>query len=82
MTDLTYTQNEFWTHFIPQTDAGIEAFRVMANADKDGQAAVLNSHKNAVLKQLRDAGYTVKKAKPVTKKDMQKIFDELEGLGV
>ena len=76
MTDLTYTQNEFWTRFIPHTDAGIDAFRVIANADKDGECVVLNMHKDAVLKQMRNAGLVVKKAKKPTRTEYNAMLDD------
>ena len=80
MTDLVYTQNEMWTKFIPTSDDGETIWREIEKQSNDGVAAVLNIHAKAVIKQIRDAGYTVKKQKPVTKKEMNKMFDELDEL--
>ena len=62
MHDLSYTQDGMFTQFIPNTPAGESAWRTM---HEKNATAVLNIHAKAVLKQLRDAGYTVAKAKPV-----------------
>jgi hypothetical protein len=75
MTDLEYTNDGMFTRFIPNTPAGENAWREMAK--DDGVAAVLNNHAKAVISQLRKAGYTVAKAKPV-KQSIESILAELE----
>lgn len=63
--DLTYsTPDGIWTRFYPETDAGIDAWKIMADADPDGVVAFLAPQVPGVLKQLRDAGFIVRKAKP------------------
>lgn len=74
--DLTYSQDGMFTRFYPETEAGREAWNTMA--ENDGVAAVLNHHAKSVLRQLRKAGYSVAKAKPVTEADMDAILAELE----
>ena len=76
MTDLTYSQNEMFTKFFPVTVAGEAAWRTMAQADKDGVAAVLNQHAKSVIAQLRRAGYSVAKAK--SNVSLHDILAELE----
>lgn len=79
--DLTYTQCRMFTRFIAQSTAGEDAWREMASK-MNGVASVLNFQAKAVISQLRAAGYKVSKAKPVTKKEMNDIYAELEALGV
>ena len=75
--DLTYTQDKMFTRFMPESSAGENAWREMANK-MNGVAAVFNFEANNVITQLRKAGYKVGKAKPVNISD-----DELlEALGV
>jgi hypothetical protein len=62
--DLTYTQSGMFTRFMPESTAGEDAWREMANA-MNGVAAVLNFEASKVISQLRKAGYKVGKAKPV-----------------
>ena len=80
MTDLTYTTDKMFTSFIANTDDGIEAWKEMAFR-MDGVAKVLNCHAQDTIRQLKEAGYTVSKAKKVTKKEMNDIFAEMEAMG-
>lgn len=61
MSDLSYTTSGLFTRFMPNTPAGEEAWRVMA--EETGNAAVLSIHARNVIAQLRKAGYSVAKAK-------------------
>ena len=79
MTDLTYTQDGMFTRFFPVTDAGVDAWRVMA--EKDGVAAVLSFEAARVIAQLRKAGYSVAKAKK-EKISVAEIDSLLAELGV
>ncbi len=79
MNDLTYTTNGLFTRFIPHTEAGESAWRVMAN---QGQEAILSIHTGAVLAQLRKAGYSVKKAPKAAKVTASEIDNLLAELGV
>jgi hypothetical protein len=66
-TDLTYSCTDgIWTRFYPESDAGHDAFNVMAKADPQGVVAFMPAQVPSVLRQLRAAGLTVHKAKPVS----------------
>lgn len=62
MTDLTYTTDGMFTRLYPETTAGENAWRELAEQN-DGVATVFNFHAQAVIAQLRVAGYKVAKAK-------------------
>jgi hypothetical protein len=67
MTDLTYLNTGLFTRFIPNTPAGEDAWRCMVN--QEGSASVLSIHAANVIGQLRKAGYSVGKGKPVKMSD-------------
>lgn len=77
MSDLSYTTDGLFTRFIPNTPQGEAVWREMAK--DNGCAAVLNIHAAAVLKQLRAAGYSVRKAKaaPVSMNEINDLLNEL-----
>lgn len=62
--DITYFRDGMFTRFLPETQAGEDAWRVMVEEDADGVSAVLTVHERAVMRQLRDAGLVVRKATP------------------
>lgn len=68
--DLEYITTGLFTRFVPNTPIGEDAWRQM-----DG--AVLSIHAKNVIGQLRRAGYSVRKAKPV-KQSMDELLAELE----
>lgn len=77
--DLEYINTGLFTRFMPNTAAGEDAWREIAN---QGHEAILSIHAKNVIFQLRKAGYSVakaKKAKPVT---AQEVNDLLTALGV
>lgn len=74
--DLTYTQDDMFTRFMPETPAGEDAWRVIA-AQCDGVAAVLNHQAASTLAQLRRAGYKVAKAKKPAPVDVNELLAEL-----
>lgn len=79
--DLTYSTENMWTRFYPETDAGADAWRVMADADPDGVVAFLPQQVLSVLSQLRRAGLCVRKAKPrppLSADDLDTMLAELE----
>ena len=77
--DLTYsTPDGIWTRFYPETDAGADAWNVMAKTDPQGVVAFLPPQVPGVLAQLRAAGFIVHKAKPVKPADLDAIFAELD----
>lgn len=61
--DLTYITSGLFTRFMPNTPAGEAAWNVMAKETGRGNAAVLSIHAKNVICQLRNAGYSVTKAK-------------------
>ena len=73
--DLEYFNNGLFTRFLPNTAAGENAWRELAK--EGGAAAVLTSHAKSVIAQLRKAGYSVAKAKPV-KESLDDILKEVE----
>lgn len=78
--DLHYIQGDMFTTFIPNTLAGEEAWRVMA-AQTENTGKVFNHHAKSTIQQLRDAGYTVRKAppaKPLSADDLDAMLLELE----
>lgn len=77
--DLTYSCSDgIWTRFFPETDAGIEAYNVMAASDPAGVVAFMSPQVPGVLRQLRKAGYVVHRAKPMKPGDLDAILsDEL-----
>lgn len=80
--DITYSAPDgIWTRFYPETDAGADAWRTMADAMPDGVVAFLPAQVPGVLKQLRAAGFTVHKAKPhkpLSDADLDAMLSELE----
>lgn len=77
MSDLTYTQNELFARFYPETEAGAYVWRKMAKTLEMDCVTVPNNHLESIIRQIREAGYTVEKAKSVTKADFDKIMKEL-----
>lgn len=63
--DLTYRSSQsegvLFTTFLPNTPAGIEAWKVMNETGGAEGGKVLASHAEATIRQLRAAGYTVAK---------------------
>ena len=79
ITDFTYTTNGLFTSFIPHTPEAENAWRVMAQ-NNNGNATFFTVHLPSILKQLKDAGYTVRKAragKPVTEEEISALLAEL-----
>lgn len=77
MTDLVYLSQGLFTAFVPESKAGEYAWREMAK-HTDGTGKVFTTHLGSTLKQLRDAGYVVRKAKNVSRETLDDILlDEL-----
>lgn len=66
--DITYTVDGMFTRFYPETDAGKKAWNAM-NTPETPNACIPTMHLKNVLSQLRIAGYSVGKAKPVKVSD-------------
>ncbi|WP_175712142.1 hypothetical protein [Burkholderia ambifaria] len=64
--DLTYrTVDDMFTTFLPNTPAGEEAWKTIAE-HTDGTGKVLHAQVESTVAQLREAGYTVAEAAPDT----------------
>lgn len=74
MKDLEYINTGLFTRFIPNTPAGEDAWRVMA--ESDGYGAILTIRLVSVLRQIRKTGLTVSKANPVLVND-EELLEEL-----
>lgn len=77
--DLTYSCTDgIWTRFYPETPAGEDAWRTMAAADAQGVVAFLPGQVPGIIAQLRAAGYSVAKARPVKAGELDAILAELD----
>jgi hypothetical protein len=76
MVDLEYRNDGLFTRFYPNTPAGENAWRQMAEQN-NGTPTILSVHTDNVLYQLRKAGYSVKKAGKPTH-TLEEILAELE----
>lgn len=82
MTDLTYTDNGFYITLIPQTGNGEYLYNTIAN-EFDGVGVFPSHMKASIFKQIKDAGYKIRKAPKPKKIDWAKEDDELlAALGV
>ena len=80
-TDLSYIDQGLFTAFVPNTKEGEQAWNELASVTEN-TGKVLTVQAKQFISQLRKAGYTVSKAKPVklTLKDLDAMLDELDGL--
>lgn len=62
--DLNYSADGMFTQFFANTPAGERAWIVIASVS-GGTGKIYTTHLASTLRQLRDAGYSVHKAKPV-----------------
>ena len=70
--DLTYTKQDLFTFFTPETLAGEAAWREIAEQTQ-GTGKVFTAQLPAVLAQLRKAGFTVGIAKKIGKEEIDEI---------
>lgn len=70
--DLSIRSDGLFTSFFPNTPAGEDVFRTMAQQDSGNSGKVLNIHAADVISQIREAGYTVENAQ-----DFEVSTDEL-----
>ncbi len=79
MTDLETHDDGLFTCFLPNTEAGRDAWRVLAA--NDGSAKVLTIHAENVIRQLRQAGYSVgrRNARLI---DAGALLAEMEAMGM
>lgn len=81
MTDLTYVPGGMVVRFYAETEAGERAWNTMAE-QLDGVATVYAWQLQDTLRQLRAAGYVVRraeKARPMTDAELAAILDEVGG---
>lgn len=77
--DVSYIDGGLFTTFLGDSAQGGAAVSDMMNQN-GGSNKVLTIHAEAVIKQLRDAGYTVHKARPVSAKELDSIMAELDDI--
>lgn len=73
--DIEYYNDGLFIRFMPNTQDGVSVWNTIA-ADNDGVAAVLAIHGEAVIRQIKAAGYSVSKARKVSMADIN-MDDEL-----
>jgi hypothetical protein len=78
MSDLTYTKDSMFTTFFAENESGVIAYNEAAKT-LGGTFKIFNIHFDSVIYQLKNAGYTVSKAKKSTL-SMNDIFAELDAL--
>lgn len=74
--DLTYIKKGLLTSFLPNTKEGETPYKQMLANPETKNATIYTIHLKSVLYQLKKAGYIVKKAKKVTDKDIDAIFND------
>jgi len=72
--DLTYSYDGIFAVFYPESPFGETAWKTIAKGDAGG-AKVLAMHANAVIEELRRAGYVVHPASTVTESDDQLLLE-------
>lgn len=73
--DLTYNTTGFFTSFYPETKEGEKAYNHIIEVC--GSPKILTRDLKITLHQLKKAGYIVKKAKKVSKKEADKIMNDI-----
>jgi hypothetical protein len=76
VSDLDYSEQGLFTSFFPNTLEGENVWRSIP------QGKILTVQLPSVLAQLRKAGYSVVKAKKITKKQEKEIYTEMESMGL
>lgn len=77
--DIEYTQDGMFTRFLAVSEHGVVAWNQLATVT-DGTGAVLNIQAKQFINDFRKAGYIVRKAKKVTKTDIENLYAELDDL--
>lgn len=76
-TDLEYSSSGLFTIFYPTSEAGKIPHNQMLEHPETPGAKIYTIHLKNALYQLKKAGYTVKKAKKISKKESEKILTEI-----
>lgn len=74
--DLTYFNAGMFSGFVANTPAGEDAWRELAGKS-EGTAKFLTTHMAGIIRQLRAAGYTVAKAKPIKAGEIDQLLSAL-----
>lgn len=77
--DIEYIEGGMFVTFVPNTTEGEHVWRQLAEST-DGTGKVFAIHAKQVIQDMRKAGYTVRKAKPASKKDTNKMLEEFDEL--
>lgn len=79
--DLEYIEQGMFVAFVPVSKKGEEAWAQIAK-QTEGTGKVFSVHKDSTLSQLRAAGYSVRKAKPVklSESEIDNLLKELDAL--
>ena len=75
ITDLTYNTTGIFTTFYPESKQGEVIYNQMI--EQNGSPKIYTIHLKNVLCQIKKAGYSVKKAKKISKKEANKIMNEI-----
>lgn len=75
-TDIEWTSNGFMVSLYPVTDAGKEAWGQIADAF-DGDAKFPAHMWPSIRLQLKEAGYNIRKARPVSDKQLAEMSNDL-----
>lgn len=79
--DITYIKDGLFTVFVSASSAGDKLMSQMMSQN-GGSNKVPTIQADATIAQIRARGYVVRKAKPITQKEMDAIFSELNNLGL
>tara|TARA_R110002020_G_scaffold334555_2_gene549799 strand:- start:9940 stop:10197 length:258 start_codon:yes stop_codon:yes gene_type:complete len=74
-TDLTYSTSGIFTTFYPESKHGEIIYNEII--EQNGSSKIYTIHLKNVLYQIKKAGYSVKKAKKLSKKEADKIMNEI-----
>ncbi len=79
--DLVYHNQGLFTAFFPVSKAGEDAWKEIAK-QTGGTGKFYTVQVPAIKASLKTAGYTVKKAKKPSKKEIDGMIEELESMGI
>lgn len=75
--DITYIKGDLFTTFVSASPQGDKLMSQMM-AQNGGSNKVPTAQADKVIAQIRARGYTVRKAKPISKEETDAIFAELK----
>lgn len=76
-TDINFYRDGMFTNFVPNTEQGENVIRQML--EQSGATKVLSIHADSVIRQIKAAGYSVRKLSKAHKTpSLDEIFNELE----